>query len=254
MAFRVSIQVRPQHAAFAKMREAALRAEELGADCVFTWDHFYPLWGEPEGPHFECWTVLAALAEATERVELGPLVTPISYRNPQLLADMARTVDHVSDGRVILGLGSGWFEKDYDEYGYPFGTAITRLHAFRDALPVIEARLGKLNPPPVRRLPLMIGGSGEKVMLRLVAQHADIWHGFGEPDVMAHRRDVLDRHCADVGRDPAAIERSTFLQNDQLDRVDEYVAAGITHFVMGGDAPDFDLTYLKRMLAWRDAQ
>ena len=180
----------------------------------------------------------------------------MSYRNPNLLADIARTVDHISGGRLVLGIGSGWYARDYKEFGYEFGTAITRMHAFRDAIPVIKDRLAKSNPPPVRgHIPIMIGGSGEKVMLKLVAQHADIWHGFGKPDDIRHKCEVLDRHCLDVGRDPAEIERSIMLNADEIKDdagLEEFVDAGATFFIYGTSGPDFPTEGLQKLLDWRE--
>jgi probable F420-dependent oxidoreductase len=253
---RIGVRVAPQHCTYNQMRDTWLRAEEAGADTLFTWDHFFPLFGDPEGSHFECWSLLAAMAEATERIHFGALVSCNSYRNPNLLADMARTVDQISGGRLILGLGSGWFERDYAEYGYEFGTAITRLQAFRHALPVIHERLGRLNPPPVRgHIPVLIGGGGEKVMLRLVAQWATTWHAFGAPEVIAHKSRVLDEHCAAIGRDPAEVERSVMVTGEDIARgfLDRYHEIGARHIVAIAKEPEFDLADLRRLLAWRDS-
>ncbi|HEX4703793.1 MAG TPA: LLM class F420-dependent oxidoreductase [Pseudonocardiaceae bacterium] len=251
---RVAFQLQPQHADYAKIRATLAEAEELGVDIVFNWDHFFPLYGEPDGEHFECWTMLGAWAEATSRVEIGALVTCNSYRNPELLADMARTVDHISAGRLILGIGSGWFERDYDEYGYDFGTAPGRLADLRAALPRIEKRLGLVNPPPTRKIPVLIGGGGEKVTLKLVARHADIWHAFGDPTALARKVAILDQHCADVGRDPSEIERSAGVDGSPAELGPKLRDIGITMYTVGADGPDYDLTDLKAWLAWRDEQ
>jgi probable F420-dependent oxidoreductase len=251
---RIGVQLQPQHADYDTIRRAAAEAEELGVDIIFNWDHFYPLYGEPEGKHFECWTMLGAWAEATSRVEIGALVTCNSYRNPELLADMARTVDHISGGRLILGIGSGWFQKDYDEYGYEFGTAGGRLNDLAESLPRIESRLGKLNPPPTRKIPVLIGGGGEKKTLKLVAKHADIWHGFGDAEIVERKVKILDQHCADVGRDPAEIERSCAVEGSPDELGPKLVALGVSTFTVGLGGPDYDLGKVKPWLAWRDRQ
>jgi probable F420-dependent oxidoreductase len=252
---RVSAQLQPQHSDWPAMRRAWVEAEGLGVDCLFNWDHFFPLGGDPDGKHFEALTVLGAMAEVTERVELGSLVICNSYRNPEYLADAHRTIDHISGGRVILGIGAGWFQRDYDEYGYDFGTVGRRLTALERALPRIERRLGRLNPPPLRdRVPILIGGGGVKRTLKLVARHADIWHAFGDADVFLEKSAILDDHCATEGRDPAAIERSWAVGRMGGDP-DGLRAAGVTHFIMGlsGSASGYDLGPLRELLEWRAA-
>ena len=250
---RIAVQLQPQHGDYAQIRATAVRAEEMGVDIVFNWDHFFPLSGDPDGKHFECWTMLGSWAEVTERVEIGALVSANSYRNPELLADMARTVDHISGGRLILGIGAGWFQRDYEEYGYEFGSAGTRLTALRDALPRIESRWERLNPPPTREIPILIGGGGERRTLRYAARHADIWHGFGQPDVIRHKNRVLDQWCAGEGRDPGEIERSCGANPLKPETGDGLVAAGANLITLSFDGrTGYELSPLADWLAWRD--
>ncbi|MGQ0668654.1 MAG: LLM class F420-dependent oxidoreductase [Actinomycetota bacterium] len=245
--FRVGIQLHPQHCTIEDLRRAWRAADEMGVDTIWTWDHFYPLYGDSNGPHFEGWSLLAAMACETSRASFGMLVTCNSYRNPELLATMAGTVDHLSGGRLILGIGAGWFERDYREYGYEFGTAGSRLRALEESLPRIRARLGKLNPPPVGSLPILVGGGGEKVTLRLVAEHADMWNSFGPPETYQRRNRILDEWCEKVGRDPKAIERTCSVNDEDLENVDAFLAAGAQHLIIRGKAP-FDLGPLGRLL------
>ena len=248
---KIGVQLQPQATSVKELRHAWRAADALGVDSIWTWDHFYPLYGDPEATHFEGYSLIAAMAADTCHASVGALVTCFSYRNPQLLADMARTIDHISDGRFVLGLGSGWFERDYTEYGYEFGTAIGRLKLLEAGLPVIKARLAKLNPQPVRgSIPIMIGGSGEKVTFRLVAEYADQLNTFGDPATVRHKNAVLDDWCAKVGRDPKSIERTIAIEPEDIDKVDEYAEAGADHLILMTPGP-FDLSIVEKFLARR---
>lgn len=248
----VGIQLHPQATSLDDLRAAARAADVMGADSIWIWDHFFPLYGDADAAHFECYTTLAALAVETGNARLGALVTCNSYRNPNLLADMARTIDHLSGGRFVLGLGSGWFERDYDEYGYEFGSAIGRLRALERDLPIVKSRLASLRPGPVGPMPIMIGGGGRKVTLRIVAEQADAWNTFGSPEEFAEVNGVLDDWCAEVGRDPTTIERTVAIDPAAADRVADYAAAGADHVILM-QGPPFGLDALQTALDARAA-
>lgn len=248
---RTGIQLRPQHTTYASYADAIRKLDNMGIDTLWNWDHFFPLFGDENGNHFEGWTTLTAIGLLTSNVEVGCMVLCNSYRNPAHLSQMAKTLDHMTNGRFILGIGAGWFEKDYREYGYEFGTAGDRLRNLRDALPIIKERWQKDNPPPVRDIPILIGGGGEKVTLKLTAQHADIWNGFGPAETYRHKCAVLDRWCREIGRDPAAIERSVLFGTDALNTVDDLAAAGATHLIMGLDEP-WQFDRVEELVAWRN--
>lgn len=251
---RVGVQLHPQQTTYESFAAAVQQVESLGVDSIWNWDHFFPLYDDPNGNHFEAWTLLTAMAMLTERAEIGCLVTCNSYRNASLLTHMAKTLDHISSGRLILGIGAGWFERDYDEFGYEFGTAGSRLKDLGEALPVIKERMAAEIPPPVRNpIPILIGGGGEKVTLRLTAQYADLWNGFGPPETWQHKNQVLTSWCERVGRDPAAIERTVSVeQKDVPGNLDAFAEAGATHIILGlGEPWDFDL--LEKLVKWRDS-
>ena len=250
---RIGVQLAPQHSSYALLRDRVREIEDLGADVVFNWDHFFPLSGEPDGLHFESWTMLAAIAEQTSRIELGALVSCNSYRNANLQADMARTIDHISNGRFIFGTGSGWFERDYTEYGFEFGTVGQRLDALARDLPIIEDRWAVLNPAPTRKIPVLIGGGGERKTLRIVAQHADIWHSFSDAETLERKLGILAQHGEDVGRDTSEIEISTEVRDRTESEVDEMRELGASLFTVGISSPEKDLAPVKKWIAWRDA-
>ena len=206
---------------------AARRADELGFDHFWTWDHLLAIFGEPDQPIFEGYTALAAVAASTSRIRLGLFVGANTFRNPALAVKAITTIDHISGGRAVLGIGGAWFELEHQAFGIDFGSGFgQRLDWLAEAVPAMRGLLDgetvtsppggryafdglRLDPPPLQaRLPIMIGGSGERKTLRIVAEHADIWNAFGTPEVLAHKDAVLRAHCADVGRDPAAIERT----------------------------------------------
>lgn len=265
---RIGVQLWPGGAPdYRSWRSAVLHAEDIGTDIVFGYDHFHrPTFSgivdgmpvlddvQPDVNNFEGWTALATWGEITSRPDIGLLVSGIAYRNPDLLADMARTVDHISGGRLILGVGSGWYEKDYTTYGYDFGTLKSRFDLLDNGLDRIAARLALLKPSPVRKIPILIGGSGIKRTLPAVARHADIWHTYIDLGRFHDASARLDDLAAAAGRGPADIERSVGWNGSAS--ADAFLNAGATTFTTEIHPTDegYDFSVLNEMLAWRDAQ
>jgi probable F420-dependent oxidoreductase len=246
--FKVGYQIHPQHSTIDQVREAYKAADALGADTIWVWDHMYPLYGDPAGSHYASTPILAAMAVETHSAMFGALVASNTYRNPEFYTYEVATMDHLSHGRAILGIGAGWFERDHQEYGYEFGDAPSRLRELRRALPRIKERLRKLdNPKPPGRIPIMIGGAGEKVTLRLVAEYADMWNTFPPLDSWRRKNEVLNEWCAKVGRDPRAVERTTSVNADMVGELDGFVEAGVEHFILRGMQP-FDMKALEDLV------
>jgi alkanesulfonate monooxygenase SsuD/methylene tetrahydromethanopterin reductase-like flavin-dependent oxidoreductase (luciferase family) len=222
---KLGILLWSQAATWNEMLDAAKRVDRLGYAHLWTWDHLYAIFGDPYQPIFEGWSLLNAWARETEQTRLGLMVGANTFRNPGLVAKTAATLDHASDGRAILGIGGAWMEPEHVAHGIDFGSGFgQRLDWLDESVSAIRRVLDgesvtsepgghyqfndlRHDPPPVqKRLPIMIGGSGEKKTLRTVARYADKWNAMGTPDVLAHKIEVLRGHCDDVGRDIADIE------------------------------------------------
>ena len=216
-----------QYTDWPSLLEAGIRADQLGYDTLWTWDHLYPIVGSSDGPILEGWLTLAAWAQATERVRIGLMVGANTLREPALTAKMATTLDHISGGRAILGIGGAWFEEEHVAYGIPFGSGFPeRLRWLGEALPIMRGMLHGERPtasgprysatavrnvpmPIQERLPILIGGGGEQVTLKLVARYGDANNVGGGLENVKRKEAILVQHCETVGRDPAEIERTT---------------------------------------------
>lgn len=251
---RIGIDVSQHQLLWPELLERVRLGEEAGFDGAWVFDHFKALYGPAEGPCFESWTLLAALAAATSRIRLGALVTGVTYRHPSVLAAEAVTVDHVSDGRLELGIGAAWFGQEHQELGIDFPPPGERLSRLDEALEVMnrlmtedgadfEGRYYRLRkasyrPRPLQQPhpPIWVGGNGERRTMPLAARRADVWHGFGSVPVLTRKSRLLDRLAEEAGRDPADIGRSTNLSlSEPWDEVrraaDQLREAGFSYLV-----------------------
>lgn len=289
---RFGVQTPPQNTTFAEMRDTWKLIDQLGYDTAWTFDHFFPILSDPSGPCFEGWVSLTALMAATSHVKAGILVTGNTYRNPAVLASMGKTLDHASDGRLIMGIGAGWFEQEHAAYDVPFYTVGERIRRLDEACEIIKRlwtekqvtfdgryyhiKDAYCEPKPVQKPhpPIMIGGGGEKLTLRVVAKHADIWNTFGPPQVFRDKLSVLRAHCKAVGRNfdeievswagsaaitqsreqkeavvqaiskvfgrsPEDVEPGLLIGSAEeiRDRIAKLIEAGVTHFILIASAP-----------------
>ena len=251
---KVGIDVSQHQLEWPELRQRVQWAEETGFESAWVFDHFTALYGPRTGPCLEAWTLLAGLGALTSRIRLGALVTGVTYRHPSLLAAEAVTVDHVSGGRVNVGLGAAWHEEEHRRLGFDFPSAGERIERLDETVRIVKGLLTSddfdfqgrhyrlqrafYRPRPVQQPhpPIWIGAIGEKVMLPLAARYADVWHAFGSPSALARKAALLDGFAEKAGRDPAEIGRSTNLSIsepwDQVRRQAEaYREAGFTHVV-----------------------
>jgi F420-dependent oxidoreductase-like protein len=247
---RFAFKTSPQNTSWDDLLAVWRAADDIEVfESGWTFDHFYPIFSDSTGPCLEGWVTLTALAQATTRLRVGVLVTGIHFRHPAVLANIAATTDRICGGRLTLGIGAGWQENEHASYGIPLGTIRERLDRFEESVPILLGLLREPRttfagtyftvtdapnqPAPVQaRMPLLIGGAGEKRTMRIAARYADEWNCWSTPDLLARKIEVLRRHCADLGRDPAEIHVSTqallYLSTDRdwLDRKREAVPPG----------------------------
>ena len=251
---KVGIDVSQHQLEWPALRERVAWADQAGFESAWVFDHFTALYGDRNGPCLEAWTLLAALAAVTTRIRLGALVTGVTYRHPSLLATEVVTVDHVSAGRLDVGLGAAWHDEEHRRLGFDFPATRERTERLDETVQIIKGLLTRddfdfdgrhyrlqrafYRPRPVQQPhpPIWIGAGGAKVMLPLAARHADVWHGFGSVSELARKSAVIDRAAEAAGRDPAGIGRSTNLSiSESWDSVrrdaDELRAAGFTHLI-----------------------
>jgi alkanesulfonate monooxygenase SsuD/methylene tetrahydromethanopterin reductase-like flavin-dependent oxidoreductase (luciferase family) len=205
---------------------------------------------------FEGTTIQAAMAATTKHAQIGCAVQCNAYRNPNMTAYVASTIDHISGGRYVLGIGTGFFKPDFDEFGYEYGTQRSRAEALARDVPVILDRFSKLTPPPLHKIPLMIATMGDKIGLPLVAKYADIWHAYGTVDKLRAKLNVLRRCCDEASRDFDELELATYYMPKAIpgeeNSIDAYVDLGFTHIIAVCEGPDWDLGALPEVLAYRD--
>ncbi len=253
---RFGLDIAQHQLTWAEIRDRALLAEGSGFEGAWVFDHFQPLYGDPSGPCLEAWTLLAALAAETERIRLGTLVTGVTYRHPSVLAAQILTVDHVSNGRLDVGIGAAWFEDEHVRLGIPFPSVGERIDRLIEALDVIDALLTRrdvtfggdfyqlehatLGPRPVQRPrpPFWIGAGGPARMLPLVGREADVWHSFGDADQIRDKGRIVDSAAVDAGRDPGDVMWSSSLSiEDDWDtvraQVESYACVGVEYLVVG---------------------
>jgi F420-dependent oxidoreductase-like protein len=290
---RFGIQTGQQNVSFAEVRDLRSKADALGYDSLWVFDHFYPIFvPDPAGPCMEGWTLLSALSQHTRRARIGALVNGNTYRNPCLMAKMAATLDVMSEGRLNLGIGAGWFELEHRSFGIDFKTIPGRLQALDESLQIIKGMFTQekttlkgrhydvvdavCNPKPITKPhpPILIGGQGERTLLKLVARHADMWNSRGSAEEMSRLIGTIERHGDTVGRDTDEIEKTIMIalcygapkereqmtmaivgamggvspeearkqiviggKQECLDTIERYTRAGVSHFIFMLMAP-----------------